>query len=184
MFARVVEVAKRLVMVAPSLNTLQVAFTDSGGGIGGETNINTLNAAFRMVEGNAELHSNLFVHVFNVWVKGSEAYLLGFVEEENGVRCEAKIISRAKTVFGIKYFEEHSPKRLIYTLTTDRCQLRVWHGPWQGRVSDIHVDSYGSGNLLLDIHGKQSEVAKYLDLIQKISPLKRKNERRDVMEWV
>lgn len=168
MFARVLEMVRR---PAPQECAPSVEFTYK---VGGEIQeIKNLNAALKITSSDAGLCLNILTHVFRVWVRGSEAYLLGSM---------TNVCPPAQVIFG-KCFEEHGLKRLMYTLTVDGCELRVWHGPYSGRVSEMHVDSYGSGNLLLDIHGKRAEVAKYLAMFQEILPLKRREEIKNTESY-
>lgn len=74
----------------------------------------------------------------------------------------------ATEVFGEKFLQE-SRGRVMFSVTGDGQQLRVWHGLC-GRINPGHVDSCGQ-NLLLDVSGDKEIIEKYLNAFCETWPL-------------
>ncbi|MDD5589803.1 MAG: hypothetical protein PHQ47_01345 [Candidatus Portnoybacteria bacterium] len=89
----------------------------------------------------------------------------------------------AKSIFG-KLFDEHGEKSLMYTITADSKQLRVWYGR-PACMTSRHIESQG-GNLLLEVCGHPELLERYLNAFCEIHKLKEilvPNGVRLYMNW-
>lgn len=95
---------------------------------------------------NEEERFSLAVDLFRLWF---EAGICDMKERQE----------EARSIFG-QIFDEHNGKRLIYTLTADGKQLRVWYG-CPALMEPYHVDSCGK-DLLFGVYGHPKVVVRYL----------------------
>lgn len=102
---------------------------------------------------------------------------------EAGIRREESRQEEAESIFG-QVFSKHGRERLMYTLTADGQQLRVWYG-LPGRMIPDHVDSCGR-NLLFGVYGHTEVVEKYLRAFLEIferEEIRVPNGVRLYMDW-
>jgi len=76
---------------------------------------------------------------------------------------------RAKEVFGEQLCKEAWDSRVMYTLTANGKEFRVWFG-LPKKVSANHVDSFNDG-LLFEVRGSPEVVELYLKAIREVNAL-------------
>ncbi|MBP6888848.1 MAG: hypothetical protein KBC21_04100 [Candidatus Pacebacteria bacterium] len=104
---------------------------------------------------NEEDRFSLAIDLFRLWF-------------EAGMCSKKERQEEAQSIFG-QIFNEHGDKRLMYTLTADGKQLRVWYGRPACMDSD-YVDSCGE-NLLFGVYGHPEIVKRYLQALCEIHGL-------------
>ena len=115
----------------------------------------TLEIDQALKNANEEDRFSLAVNLFRLWF-------------EAGMCREQERLEEAKSVFG-EIFEKHGGRYVMYTLTADRKQLRVWYGRPACMAPD-HVDSCGH-NLLFGVYGHPEVVQRYLKAFREIHNL-------------
>ncbi len=99
---------------------------------------------------------SLAVDLFALWIEG-------------GLRQKPDLKEAVEQTFG-DLAKQFSRERLMFTLTGDSKQLRVWYG-LPGTMTYDHVDSCG-GNLLLEVCGDPQVLPRYVSGFLQTYPLR------------
>jgi len=113
---------------------------------------------------------SLTIDLFRLWIDAS-------------LRRDPDRKTEAERVFG-ELFAEHGHRLVMYTVTADGQQLRVWHGR-PAFMQPNHVDSCGE-NLLFSIVGHPEVVERYLNAlceIHRLQEIQVPNGVRLYMHW-